>query len=84
MWQEHLFKWVEEAVYEEVEDAHPKFRNIENELQNLRSEMEELKGMSQHLIEDVVFVNVELQKWITKCGLVWMIILMIVVVYLLY
>lgn len=44
-----MFKWVEDAVYEEVEDALPKFVIIANELNKAKSEANELNAMIQEL-----------------------------------
>ncbi|XP_019082727.1 PREDICTED: uncharacterized protein At1g43920, Chloroplastic-like [Camelina sativa] len=41
--QDHLFKWVEESVYEEVVDALPKISIIDKEIEDLKAQIEELK-----------------------------------------
>ncbi|XP_023634311.1 uncharacterized protein At1g43920, Chloroplastic-like [Capsella rubella] len=43
---DHLFKWVEDGVYEEVSDALPKLSMIENELNNAKDEVDvEIEGL---------------------------------------
>jgi len=37
--QDHLFKWVEDCVYEEVVDAIPRISIIDSEVNNAKSEV---------------------------------------------
>ncbi|XP_019082651.1 PREDICTED: uncharacterized protein At1g43920, Chloroplastic-like [Camelina sativa] len=64
---EHLFKWVEEVVYEEVIEALPKISIINNEISNARSEVaveiDGLKTQIEELKEDAMFSKRELNKW---------------------
>ncbi|XP_019084275.1 PREDICTED: uncharacterized protein At1g43920, Chloroplastic-like [Camelina sativa] len=53
---DHLFKWVEEGVYEEVVDALPKFSIIGREIEDLKERIEELK-------EDGMLIKRDTKKW---------------------
>ncbi|KAL0845763.1 hypothetical protein Bca101_019009 [Brassica carinata] len=35
--EDHLFKWVEDAIFEEVDDALPRLGSLETELRNVKS-----------------------------------------------
>ncbi|KAL9293981.1 putative transcription factor GRF family [Arabidopsis thaliana] len=74
----HLFKWVEDVVQEEVEDALEKFGIITNELNKVKSEAKELHAMLQELKEEA-----ELGKWkvcLEMC-FVWFCLITINIVY---
>ena len=45
-----MFKWVEEAVLEEVEDALPKIARLEAEVTKGKSDVEDLKGVITELM----------------------------------
>ncbi|XP_019086362.1 PREDICTED: uncharacterized protein At1g43920, Chloroplastic-like [Camelina sativa] len=63
----HLFKWVEEGVYEEVVEALPKISIINNEISNARAEVavkiDGLKSQIEELKEDAMWSKRELKKW---------------------
>ncbi|KAG7533137.1 hypothetical protein ISN45_Aa08g007690 [Arabidopsis thaliana x Arabidopsis arenosa] len=59
----HVFKWVEDAVYEEVEDALPKFGIIANEINQAKSEVNELNVMLQELKDEAILSKKEIRKW---------------------
>ncbi|XP_019086243.1 PREDICTED: uncharacterized protein At1g43920, Chloroplastic-like [Camelina sativa] len=50
----HLFKWVEDAIYEEVEDALPKLGIMANEIVKAKAEINELNVAMQELKEDAM------------------------------
>ncbi|KAG5383509.1 hypothetical protein IGI04_034979 [Brassica rapa subsp. trilocularis] len=52
---DHLFKWVEEAILEELEDALPKVEVHETEIGKMKSDIEEL-------MEVVMNNKIEIQK----------------------
>ena len=58
-----MFKWVEDAVYEEVEDVLPKFVIIANELNKAKSEANELNVMIHELKEEAMLSKQEICKW---------------------
>ncbi|XP_010424661.1 PREDICTED: uncharacterized protein At1g43920, Chloroplastic-like [Camelina sativa] len=64
---EHLFKWVEEGVYEELVEALPKISIINNEISNARYEVaveiDGLKTRIEELKEDAMCSKRELKKW---------------------
>ena len=64
--QDHLFKWVENGVYEEVVDALPKLSNIDNEINIAKSEVaaeiDELKAMIVVLKEEGMWSSREIKK----------------------
>ncbi|XP_056841800.1 uncharacterized protein At1g43920, Chloroplastic-like [Raphanus sativus] len=59
----HLFKWVEDAVCEEVEDAIPKIEIIGRKLTNTITEVDELKTLIKDLKEGVARSEMEIKKW---------------------
>ncbi|XP_019086241.1 PREDICTED: uncharacterized protein At1g43920, Chloroplastic-like [Camelina sativa] len=50
----HLFKWVEEAVYEEVEDALPKVGLMANKIVKTKSQVNELTAALLELKEEAL------------------------------
>ncbi|XP_019092366.1 PREDICTED: uncharacterized protein At1g43920, Chloroplastic-like [Camelina sativa] len=61
----HLFKWVEEAVYEEVEDALPKLGLMANEIVKTNSQVNELTAALLELKEEALWRKVEIRKFRT-------------------
>ncbi|XP_010474285.1 PREDICTED: uncharacterized protein At1g43920, Chloroplastic-like [Camelina sativa] len=61
----HLFKWVEEAVYEEVEDALPKLGLMANEIVKTKSQVNELTAVLLELKEEALWSKVEIRKFRT-------------------
>lgn len=57
-----MFKWVEEAVLEEVEDALPKIAQLEAEINKGKSDVEDLKGVITELMEEVVRTKTEVKR----------------------
>ncbi|KAG7593760.1 Ulp1 protease family C-terminal catalytic domain [Arabidopsis thaliana x Arabidopsis arenosa] len=79
----HVFKWVEDAVYEEVEDALPKFGIIANEINQAKSEVNELNVMLQELKDEAILSKREIRKWkvcLLMC-FVWLCLISILIVY---
>ena len=76
--QDHLFKWVEEAVFEEVEDNLPKLGLIENELFNVKTEVEEMKALTESLKNDVERGKLIHKIW---CVSICLIVIVIVIVW---
>ncbi|KAL1215363.1 hypothetical protein V5N11_009782 [Cardamine amara subsp. amara] len=60
---DHLFKWVEEAVLEEVEDAIPKIRCIESEFYHAKAEAEAMKAAIRELKAEVMITKVEVRRF---------------------
>jgi len=71
--QEHLFKWVEDSVYEEIVDAIPRINTIGSEISIAKSEVAveiaELKGLIQEIKEDERWNKMELKRWKSMTGL---------------
>ncbi|XP_013662162.2 uncharacterized protein At1g43920, Chloroplastic-like [Brassica napus] len=69
---DHLYKWVDEAVYEEVQDALPKVECFASDLMKIKMEIESFKTAEEELKEDVRKANSELKKLnvIMKVGFV--------------
>ena len=59
--QDHLYKWVDEAVYEEVHDALPKVECFALDLRKIKMEIDSLKTMEEEL-KDVRKASNELKK----------------------
>ncbi|XP_018463484.2 uncharacterized protein At1g43920, Chloroplastic-like [Raphanus sativus] len=59
---DHLYKWVDEAVYEEVQDALPKVDCFASDLRKLKMEIESLKNVEEELKEDVRKASNEVKK----------------------
>ena len=72
-----MFKWVEEAVLEEVEDALPKIARFEAEVTKEKSNVEDLKGVITELIEEVVRTKKEMKRCEVKMKIVFVIISLI-------
>ena len=72
-----MFKWVEEAVLEEVEDALPKIAQLEAEINKGKSDVEDLKGVITELMEEVVRTKTELKRCEVKMKIVCVIISLI-------
>ncbi|KAL0678554.1 hypothetical protein Bca4012_006535 [Brassica carinata] len=69
---DHLYKWVDEAIYEEVQDALPKVECFASDLMKIKMEIESFKTAEEELKEDVRKVSNELKKLnvIMKVGFV--------------
>ncbi|XP_013607674.1 PREDICTED: uncharacterized protein At1g43920, Chloroplastic-like [Brassica oleracea var. oleracea] len=80
---DHLFKWVEDAIYEEVEDALPRVGNLEIELSNVKADVEELKCVIHEMKDELVCHKREIKKFkvISKTLLVLTLFLSIAMVY---
>lgn len=81
-----MFKWVEDAVFEEVEDALPRLAIIANEISKAKSEANELKAMIQEMREEAMVNDMKTRRnW---CGLkvciVWMFVITIVIFFVLF
>ncbi|XP_020879148.1 uncharacterized protein At1g43920, Chloroplastic-like [Arabidopsis lyrata subsp. lyrata] len=63
---DHLFKWVEDCVYEEVVDTKSKISIIDNEINNAKSEVQveisELKWMINELKENGTWSKREIKR----------------------
>ena len=55
---DHLYKWVDEAVYEEVHDALPKVECFASGLRKIKMEIDSLKTVEEELKKDVRKLNV--------------------------
>ncbi|KAL0755054.1 hypothetical protein Bca101_092722 [Brassica carinata] len=55
---DHLYKWVDEAVYEEVHDALPKVECFASGLKKIKMEIDSLKTVEEELKKDVRKLNV--------------------------
>ena len=78
--QNHLFKWVEEAVYEEVQDALPKIVLLEAELNKEKSDIEDLKGVVTELMEEVVRAKTEVKRCKVMMTILFVIMCVIIIV----
>jgi len=82
-----LFKWVEDAVYEEVEDVLPNLGIMANEIVKARSEVNEivneLSASIQELKEDAMCSKMEIRKLkvLVKVSLVSVCLMTIVIAY---
>ncbi|XP_009149633.1 uncharacterized protein At1g43920, Chloroplastic-like [Brassica rapa] len=76
----HLFKWVEEAVLEEVEDALPKIAQLETEINKRKSDVEDLKGVIYELMEEVVRTKTEMKRCQVMMKFAFVIICLITIV----
>ncbi|XP_056848380.1 uncharacterized protein At1g43920, Chloroplastic-like [Raphanus sativus] len=59
---DHLYKWVDEAVYEEVQDALPKVDCFASDLRKLKMEINSLKNVEEELKEDLRKASNEVKK----------------------
>jgi len=75
-----LFKWVEEAVYEEVQDALPKIVLLEAELNKEKSDIEDLKGVVTELMEEVVKGKTEVKRCKVMMTILFVIMCVIIIV----
>jgi len=57
-----LYKWVDEAVYEEVQDALPKVECFVSDVMKIKMEIESMKAVDEKLKEDVRKASNELKK----------------------
>jgi len=57
-----LYKWVDEAVYEEVQDALPKVECFASDVMKIKMEIESIKTVEEELKEDVRKASNELKK----------------------
>lgn len=77
-----MFKWVEDAVFEELEDALAKLVRSGNEISELRSESNELIAVLGELKEEAKLSNMEFLKLklCVKMCIVWLVVITIVIV----
>lgn len=75
-----MFKWVEEAVYEEVQDALPKIVLLEAELNKEKSDIEDLKGVVTELMEEVVKGKTEVKRCKVMMTILFVIMCVIIIV----
>ncbi|KAL1218138.1 hypothetical protein V5N11_035219 [Cardamine amara subsp. amara] len=59
---DHLFKWVEDAVYEEVEDTLVKVESFESDISKAKVEIECIKNVNDELMEEVRKAKIELKR----------------------
>ncbi|KAG2256747.1 hypothetical protein Bca52824_076041 [Brassica carinata] len=59
---DHLYKWVEEAVYKEVQDELPKVECFASDVMKIKMEIESMKTVEEELKEDVRKASNELKK----------------------
>ncbi|XP_010495603.1 PREDICTED: uncharacterized protein At1g43920, Chloroplastic-like [Camelina sativa] len=80
----HLFKWVEDAIYEEVEDALPKLGIMANEIVKAKAEINELNVAMQELKEDAMQRKRDIckLKLLWKMCFLWLCVITIFIVYL--
>ena len=57
-----MYKWVDEAVYEEVQDALPKVECFASDVMKIKMEIESMKTVEEDLKEDVRKASNELKK----------------------
>ena len=57
-----MYKWVDEAVYEEVQDALPKVECFASDVMKIKMEIESMKTGEEELKEDVRKASNELKK----------------------
>uniref|UniRef100_A0A0D3CE35 Uncharacterized protein n=1 Tax=Brassica oleracea var. oleracea TaxID=109376 RepID=A0A0D3CE35_BRAOL len=55
---DHLYEWVDEAVYEEVHDALPKVECFASDMRKIKMEIDSLKTVEEELKKDVRKLNV--------------------------
>ena len=78
-----MFKWVEEAIFEEMEDALPRIDIIANEVIKGKSETNVLMAEIQEMQEEALLRKKELHKciWCLNVCFVWLFVMTIVVLY---
>lgn len=64
--KDHLFKWVEEAMLEELEDVLPKVEVHETEIAKMKSEIEELMEVALNNK-----IEIQKNKTVMKCLVVY-------------
>ena len=64
--KDHLFKWVEEAMLEELEDVLPKVEVHETEIAKMKSEIEELMEIALNNK-----IEIQKSKVVMKCLVVY-------------
>nr|AAC69115.1 hypothetical protein [Arabidopsis thaliana] len=77
----HLFKWVEDPVFEEVEDALPRLAIVANEISKVKAETNEMLNQIQELKEEAIARKKELVKckeWLYVCFLLLCVITIVV------
>ena len=57
-----MFKWIEDAVCEQVEDAIPKLEIIDRKITKTKTEVDELKTLIEDLKEDVERSKIEIRN----------------------
>ncbi|KAL1212272.1 hypothetical protein V5N11_026967 [Cardamine amara subsp. amara] len=60
--RDHLFKWVEETVFEEVQDAFPKVECFETDICKSKVEFKSMKTVIEELMEEVRKTKNELKR----------------------
>ncbi|XP_023638026.1 uncharacterized protein At1g43920, Chloroplastic-like [Capsella rubella] len=82
----HLFKWVEDAVFEEVEDALPRVAIIANEISKIKAEVNELKAVMKEVKEEEMINKKEVHKCklCFKVCFLWLSLITIVLGYVLF
>jgi len=76
-----LFKWVEDPVFEEVEDALPRLAIVANEISKVKAETNEMLNQIQELKEEAIARKKELVKckeWLYVCFLLLCVITIVV------
>ena len=78
-----MFKWIEEAIFEEMEDALPRIDIIANEVIKGKSETNVLVVEIQEMQEEALLRKKELHKciWCLNVCFVWLFVMTIVVLY---
>lgn len=66
-----MFKWVEDAVYEEVVDGKSYLECCQDDIRNTRVDIELLKNVNEEVMEEVIKVKSELKRLdlVMKVGL---------------
>ncbi|KAF8105230.1 hypothetical protein N665_0161s0029 [Sinapis alba] len=64
--EDHLFKWVEEAMLEELEDALPKIEVHESEITKIKTEIEDLMEVTLNNK-----IEIQKNKVVIKCLVVY-------------
>jgi len=75
-----LFKWVEDGVYEEVQDALPKIILLEAEFNKEKYDIEDLKGVVTELMEEVVRTKTEVKRCKVMMTILFVIMCVIIIV----
>ena len=81
-----MFKWVEDAVLEEVKNALPRLAIMVNEVSKAKSEVNELKALMEEAKEEAMVSKVEIRKMklFLKVCFWWICVMTIVLVYVMF